>query len=464
MFGPNPLTTRQWPASIAPLWATLWLLVCLGLAYLPDIGRGFISDDFGWIARSRVQSTDDLIAPVLGAPTGFYRPLVSWTFAANYALFGLRPMGYALTNLALALGICAVIARLVRRLGFSAHAALLAAGLWAFNLHGVGMALTWISGRTSLLTTLFAVLAALAATRQRAWLAGAWTLAALLSKEEPILLPVILLAWASLDARPRPWATALAQGWRTSWASVAALGLYLLLRQRTPAFTARTAPDVYALTLSPRVLGSNALEYLDRSLTVTAAVLLLAVILFARRAPMVERSEHVAVVKGLIWFVLASAVTMLVPVRSDLYACLPSVGASVAGAALGTAIWRSIPWARRRLAATSLLLLPLALVPVFRARNRPARNEATLSARLLATTTSALASRPHVTNVEIVQLSRNRPSVVSALGSHLPNAVLLTTGRSIEARITIAPDGAPAQATDDETLRLTVSGGEIRQQ
>ena len=36
------------------------LLAALGLAYLPDLGHGFIKDDFMWIRTARLESIADL--------------------------------------------------------------------------------------------------------------------------------------------------------------------------------------------------------------------------------------------------------------------------------------------------------------------------------------------------------------------------------------------------------------------
>src|SRR5512147_883128 len=78
--------------------ATAWFLA----VYATAIGRGFIKDDFAWIAKSAVAGPRDLAA-LFAANTGFYRPVVSVTFALDYGLFGLHPLGYGLTNAALLL-------------------------------------------------------------------------------------------------------------------------------------------------------------------------------------------------------------------------------------------------------------------------------------------------------------------------------------------------------------------------
>src|SRR5262249_2579485 len=70
--------------------------------YAPSAGHGFIKDDFGWIANSTVTSAHDVVR-LFASNVGFYRPAVSLTFGFNHLVFGLAPLGYGLTNLALVL-------------------------------------------------------------------------------------------------------------------------------------------------------------------------------------------------------------------------------------------------------------------------------------------------------------------------------------------------------------------------
>ena len=94
--------------------------------YLPDLGHGFIKDDFVWIESNQARSLTDLLAPFTEAPD-FYRPLVSLSFAADWWLFGAEPLGYGLTNLAFLLAAAAILASLAARLGLPRGAAVLVA-------------------------------------------------------------------------------------------------------------------------------------------------------------------------------------------------------------------------------------------------------------------------------------------------------------------------------------------------
>ena len=99
----------------AAILAGSWLLFAAAV-YLPDIGRGFVKDDFGWVDAGRAALGAPIDALVPGAP-GFYRPAVAFTFAIDYLLHDVRPRGYGFTNLALYLLCIGAISRLSRAIG-----------------------------------------------------------------------------------------------------------------------------------------------------------------------------------------------------------------------------------------------------------------------------------------------------------------------------------------------------------
>ncbi len=331
-------------ARVSGLAATGWVLACLAIVYGGDIGRGFIKDDFSWILHDPLRAPGGLASAFTETPMGFYRPLVALSFALNDRLFGLAPTPYAWTNLALAAAIAVLVAAAVSALGFGRLGGAFAAGLWAFNLNGINMALLWTSGRTSLIGALGAAAAAVAFARRRYALAGIFTLAALLGKEEPLLLPLVFAIWTAVDApdgaRPR-----LAAAARATWPSWLAVAVYFALRARTPAFTPATAPDVYQLHAA--AIAANVLQYLDRSLTFTAAVLAIAWLVFSRRRLALDDLERRTAIKGAAWLVLGFALTILIASRSSLYAVFPSIGSAIIGVALGRALWRTMPERRR---------------------------------------------------------------------------------------------------------------------
>src|SRR6266850_3560981 len=172
--------------------AAIALFAIFSIIYLPALGRGFVKDDYRWIEESRVHAPADL-GRLFTANVGFYRPLVAATFAADYALWGLNPRGYAATNVILLLADAVLLFLLVRRFSLPPPAALLAVAVWAFNFHGVNMALLWTSGRTALLLCLCGVASALAFLRGHRLAAALLAGAAMLCKEEAAILPPLLL-------------------------------------------------------------------------------------------------------------------------------------------------------------------------------------------------------------------------------------------------------------------------------
>ena len=393
-----------------------WLLLAAFLAvYLPDVGHGFLRDDFSWIRDSRIGAPADGVR-LFRQDNGFFRPLVSVSFAVDHALYGLRPFAFASTNVALLLLAAAVLYHLARALGLERGPALLAAAVWAFNLHGVPMALLWISGRTSILLTLLSLLAALAVVRGRPLAAGAACLAALLAKEEAVMLPFILLSWIALAAEGPVRERAKAAG-RAAWPSCAMLVPYFVLRSGTRAYLPHDAPGFYRWTFDPALLARNALEYADRSCTI-ALVIVLLTWLVVRRRPRLTSPEARVVRRGLVWLVLGFALTVFVPVRSSLYALFPSVGSALAAAAVAQALWRRASPPAVRWVPAAALLLPLLALPAYRARARRWVDPADVSAHVLAT----LGARPPASGVVTVLVDTPDRRLASAFGTLFPEA------------------------------------------
>jgi hypothetical protein len=180
------------------LLAAAWLVAIFLAVYGPAVGEGLIADDYGWIVNGLPAADGDIIDPFT-RNVGFYRPIVTLSFAANYKVSGLYAKPFGATNLALALACAALIGWLVRLHGLPDGFAVLAAGLWLFNFHGINMAVLWASGRTSLLLTVFSLLAAIAFVKRRTAPAALFCLLAMFSKEEAVILPALFSLWSLID-------------------------------------------------------------------------------------------------------------------------------------------------------------------------------------------------------------------------------------------------------------------------
>lgn len=434
----------RWPVREAAV-----LAVAFALVYLPAAGHGLIKDDFVWIASSRVHSLSDL-ASFLRAPTGFFRPVVSLSFAANYAACGVTPLCYGLTNVALAAGCAAMVALLGVAMGLSRAGAVAAAALWAFNMHGIDMATLWVSGRTALLLTLAATSAARALLRGRVATAFVWSLLAMGSKEEAVMLPIIMLAWSFIADQARATyepsgadtSHSHAARFRALWVMGLALAVYGVARASSGAFTPGHAPAFYQFQFTPGRVLENGLQYADRAATVSAAVVAL---FWAAGAPgwiRLSDATRRTILMGLVWAAGGYALTVFLPVRSSLYACFPSVGIAIAAASLLSEGWQAAPEGRRRLALVAGLLLPFTLWPVYSLRHSRVVEEAELSQATLTALTELRREHRGTLSVQLRDDRPARPTFDAAFGTLAQEAVHLVVGDDVVVSIDPPPTDA----------------------
>ncbi len=437
--------------------AIVILFALLSAIYLPDLGHGFVKDDYGWIAASRVQSLPDL-ARLYTRNVGFYRPLVSTTFAADQAIWGLNPVGYALTNVMLFLADAALLFLLASRLSLPPAAALFGVAVWACNFHGVNMAVLWISGRTALLLCLFGLASTLAFLGNRHSTAALLALAAMLCKEEAVVLPALFVALEWSHAAERTGSES-GRGVLRTLPLWAALGLYGLLRVNSGAFGPLDAPDYYRFTLEPRAVLKNIAQYLDRGGTwpaVTAAIVALGV--RTRRA--LNDDEWRVIRFGVLWFLAFYAITVFLPIRSSLYALAPSMGSALAAAALAARAWREDPQRFARVAGALVAVVAL-LLPVYRSRNHGFVEPSDLAAQSLRTIRDAARSRGQRGAIVIVDHTEEPVTLDDAFGNLFTDAVHLFVGPQWSGEIVQAT--STRTSGDDDALVFELRRGGLIQ-
>ena len=417
------------------------------VVYLPDVGHGFIADDFRWIVESRVESTGDLVT-LFSSNVGFYRPLTSLSFAADYAAWGSNAFGYGMTNLALCLACAMALCAVALRLGLSRQAALVAAGVWLLNFHAINMSVLWLSGRTALLAGLFALATALAVLGGRGLLAGVLALCAMLSKEEAVALPVLFSLFLVIEER-RPASLLRAV---PMWI---ALGVYSILRLQSGAFWAADAPSYYQFSFVPAVVGRNVLEYADRAGTVFVAVGLIFILATRTSWSAIDEGERRGLRFAAIWIAAMYALTVFLPVRSSLYALLPSLGTALALGAVATAAWRRNP-ARIRRVAIALLVVAVALVPAYRARNGRWVRLAELSTGVMRTIAADAREHPPG-HVVLVDAPGERFNLTAAFGNLLPEALHMLVGPGWTGEIVALPQ----ERSRPGELEYRLSSGEL---
>ena len=441
-----------------PLIALTAGAVAVCAIYLPDLGHGFLRDDFRWIRVGHLGSASDVVR-VFASEVGFYRPLVLASFGLEHALFGLAPFPYGLTNLLLLFACAGLLVRLSRALRLTPVAAVAAALIWMLNFHAVSMALLWFSGRTALFLALFGLLAALSTIAGRRWWAAGWCLLALLSKEEAVVFPFVLAAWTWYSTE-RDTAVPARRTAHQSWPMFAALALYAVLRIHSGAFGPATAPSYYQFTTSIPLLLRNVGEYFDRACTVSVAVGLIAFAVCRHRLSLTT-AETRACAFGALWLVCGFAITVFLPVRSDLYALAPSLGAALAAGVVIQWAERVEP-ARMRRTLTVLAVLPFVLIPVYRARNVRWVAPANISARVVSDLERDAATLPAGAQVVLVDdPSAGRP-LQNAFGGLLPDAMTIVIGRGVTGTLVDEMAQVPASAGSAEAIYAFRAGTLVR--
>lgn len=441
-------------------------LVVIALMYGGDAGRGFVKDDFVWIANSRVDHPGDLVRLIAPGTAGFFRPVVSLTFSIDHALFGLDPIGYGLTNVALLFGCIWMVFLLFKALGLRAGVAIGGALLWALNFHAVNMAVLWISGRTALVLVCAAAAAACAWVRGHRAFAALLAMLAMWSKEEGFMVPAIFTAWAIVDSRDaaEPFGHRVARVLRHTWMLWLVAAFSLAVRAWTGAWTPASAPSFYQYRVDGATLVQNIYQYADRTATTPILVALVFWLAAGRPRP-TGRTGHSRLLKGACWLALGLAPTLLLPVRSSLYALFPSIGVVLIVCDFAErAISHLSPAASRRAVAVLVLLL-VGLFPVYKARNRRYVREAELSAAVMREV-SKIAGAGGIPTVVVIKDARDvRPTAEQAFGALAEQAARLVTDDRVRLWIDPPPADLGNATPPDPTLVsavLAVENGQVR--
>ncbi|MFT3916380.1 MAG: tetratricopeptide repeat protein [Anaeromyxobacteraceae bacterium] len=273
MEGPgDKRRAAPWAAAVA---------LAAAVPFLGTLGHGFALDDAVEVVRNdQLRSLGNLPRMfTTGAWAGageanpLYRPLTTFSYALDFALGGLTPVGYHVTNVLLHVAVSLLVLALARRLGFGPIAS--AAGAVLFAVHPVHVeAVANVAGRKDVLATGFTILTVLAHARAvqaaRPWPALVWPplalLAALLAKESGAAAIPLALGF-TLVVEPEPWRAARRRVVGLGVAYLGVFALYLGLRWN--------ALGTLSLPLSSIPWVENPLAYADPLVRVLTAVVVL---------------------------------------------------------------------------------------------------------------------------------------------------------------------------------------------
>jgi hypothetical protein len=358
------------------------VIVLQVIIFAPHAGTGFVTDDFVWLDNIVIDGEVDYLRP-LTITTGFFRPLVSWTFGLQYELHGMNSRPYGWFNLFLHLVNIFLVYLLLSSAAICRPYAFWAAALFAFNTKGPTMAVGWISGRTTLLFACFTLLSLYLYLKvrrqhqQQGWsreriflylLVGSVYLAALLSKETAVAVPFFVFLASLINqkrknngAGSRIFLKSVQTAFLNTVVFLIPLILYFFLRLGSNAIVPFNAPEYYRLTLAPLVVLKNLCEYIFRSGTLDLIIIacLLIVLLFTRgKAKVVKDIHRLPLIAGTGWFLCFLLPTLFIPARSDIYVYLPQVGVHLAALPIIFYLWEKTNFrTRERLNQVIVLLL-----------------------------------------------------------------------------------------------------------
>jgi protein O-mannosyl-transferase len=216
------------------------------LIYLPSLRNAFVWDDIILIGNPEISTLD---APtvkrifttnfwdVSDATSGMYRPLSTLSFYADYQVHGGKPAGFHQTNIILNAAVSAMVFVVLLEMFAQPLLALAAALLFAVcPMHVENVA--WVSGRTDIIATLFALLTLwfYARWRNRGGVVNAVAsiaafALALLSKEIAVVVPAVIAVYELVLRASDQQARKETRRWSVLIAMGVLLAAYCLLRR-----------------------------------------------------------------------------------------------------------------------------------------------------------------------------------------------------------------------------------------
>lgn len=186
------------------------IIILTALSYINTLNNSFVYDDNTYVVENRqIRSISNIPKAFISSyppdakEQGLYRPLVTISYIFDYAVWGLNPKGFHLTNIIFHILTSIIVYFLVFKILKSSLPSLIAALIFA--LHPVHTeAVTWVVGRAEVMAGLFYFLAFLfyikagnlPSFKNRQFIfSNIFYFLALLSKEMAITFPILLFVY-----------------------------------------------------------------------------------------------------------------------------------------------------------------------------------------------------------------------------------------------------------------------------
>ncbi len=219
----------------AEWWIALVPALLVLVAYAPALRYAFLWDDQQLIVQNALLRSTEGVLHALRSDfwltvgensSGFWRPIITLSYAVDGRLFDWQPWGFHLMNVLSAAGVASLVTLLAMHLGAGRWPALAAGAWFAWMPHHIEST-AWVAGRTDLYSAFFFLLAlwldrraaAEGARGPGAPAVGAFALA-LLAKEASVLFLVVAFAWRWIAHQDRRGAVGDALRWTAPYFAV----------------------------------------------------------------------------------------------------------------------------------------------------------------------------------------------------------------------------------------------------
>lgn len=310
------------------------------LFFFSSLNNYFFMDDFIFINRVKSANSIKDIYTFFTSPFPFeifYKPIFLVSFLVNYKIFGLNSIGYNSTDLLLHVFNLSLFYYLVFKITKSRPAAFFSVFIYILNFERYYLTVEWISARNDLMATLFLLVSLIlfviwqdCSRRKHIYMLAllSW-LGALLSKENSIILPLILISYRMIKRKDEYTKNYILYYIKVFLPFIILGCIYLLVRFYTGSRMPALGTETYTYHLGINIF-HNFMEYSTKTLiwSLLPFYLLVAYIPKIKKSPLPNGSFRI-IVFGILFFIFSLLPVIALPHTARQYFYLPAFGSSI---------------------------------------------------------------------------------------------------------------------------------------